>query len=104
LPDRPGEIFGCAEGEVGEVEKQDASLPFLSSTAGLLLAAELIRLQSGSLMDSPANFHGVFMGTPSPRTQEARFVCSEGCRYWMRVDRRLARTAESRFAYLDGDR
>jgi hypothetical protein len=103
LPEIPTGGFGCAEGTVGREQRQDASLPFLASTASLLLLAEVIRLQEGALLDSERNYRAVGMKTPIPTTQELRYPCSDGCRFWMPAPRRLDRTAGSRFADLDGD-
>lgn len=103
LPERSEAQFGCAEGEIGQEVRQDASLPFLAATAALLLLAEVIRLQVGALLESNNNYRAVGMRSPVPVTQELHYPCSEGCRSWMPAERRLKRTVGSRFASLDGE-
>ncbi|MHB8642290.1 MAG: hypothetical protein ACYDA3_05330 [Gaiellaceae bacterium] len=52
---------------------------------------------------SEKNYRAVLMRSAVPTTQELRYPCAEGCRSWMPPTRRLERTAQSRFANLDGD-
>ena len=91
------------KGQIGQEVRQDASLPFLAATAALLLLTEVIRLQVGALVESNKNYRAVGMRSPNPVTQELHHPCSDGCRSWIPAERRLKRTAGSRFASLDGE-
>jgi hypothetical protein len=103
LPETASGAFGCGEGSVGTEQSQDASLPFLAALASLLLLGEVIRLQENALLASTKNYRSVNLREPTPTTQELQYPCSEGCRHWMPTDRRLVRTAGTRFAHLDGE-
>jgi len=96
--------FVCATGKVGRIVRADASLPFLSAMAGLLLFSDLIRLQSGNLLDANANYRAIEMSSPLPSAQASELRCEGVCRSWMAPPQRLARTQGARFAALDGAR
>jgi hypothetical protein len=102
LPEEPAVNFSCSTAQVGLEKRTDASLPFLSASAGLLLLGDLIRLQHGRLLERSANFTALDLATPNPSVSALIFRCQEGCHGWMHTDARLKRTAGSRFAYLDG--
>ncbi len=101
LPEQAS-AFMCATGEVGREKPADASLPFLCATAGLLLLAEIIRLQQGRILEHEANYHAIDLRTPTPFTQSVASLCTEGCHSWMAEDARILRTEGMRFACLDG--
>jgi hypothetical protein len=81
----------------------DASLPFLSGLAGLILLRDMIALEKGWLLDRETNFASLEVRTPIPFVRQLRWPCREGCRVRMPADSRLRRTTGSRFAHLDGD-
>jgi hypothetical protein len=110
--------FTCAEGEVQAPagERGDAALPPLLATAGLLLAAELQRLELGGLVDERHNFTAVGLSSPTPTVQRKIHRCSAGCRSRRpavlrqmvdagahEISRFPTRDAHSRWLHLDGD-
>lgn len=102
LPEEESPIFTCSTGRVGTQRPRDASLPFLSAVAGLLLLGDLIRLQQGSLLARTENFTAVDLGTSTPFVRELTWACRDGCRVRMPAAARIRRTAGMRFAQLDG--
>jgi hypothetical protein len=99
----PGPMFGCSTGDVGQERRQDAALPFLSGTAGLLLMTALAKLQMGRLLDDKANYHALGFDGPAPYRQVITKQCRDGCSSWMADEQRIA-TARGRFADLDAAR
>jgi hypothetical protein len=97
--------FTCAEGEVQAPagERGDAALPPLSATAGLLLVAELQRLELGGLVDERRNFTAVGLSSPAPTEQRKIHRCSAGCRSRRPALLRQMVDAHSRWLHLDGD-
>lgn len=102
LPEQEPTGFACSTAQVGKEKQADASLPFLSAMAGLLLLSNLIRLQHGQLLERRANFTALDLRSPVPIFDEKTWRCQEGCRAWMPAPARLRRTSGSRFARLDG--
>jgi hypothetical protein len=80
IPQEQDVRFTCAKGEIGQVVKQDASLPFLSAAAGALLLAEIVRLQLAALDEREANYGLLDLREPSPFTTAYAIRCNEGCR------------------------
>ena len=75
----------CAVGDIGERKEVDASLPFLSATAGLLLAAELLKLGLPGYPTDEANFVSLYLGAaaPAPPQLLRRRGCREECEGWL---------------------
>lgn len=74
----------CSTGEVGKEKSVDASLPFLSGTAGLLLASELVRLGTGHYPSGKPNCTSLYMGTDAAlAVQRVYRTCADGCGGWM---------------------
>lgn len=100
--------FECSTGEVApateERDAMDASLPFLSGAAGVLLLAETIRMQSEQLLERRENFGALDLSAPQPVVSAYRWRCADGCRVRMPDTPRLARTENSRWTHLDGAR
>jgi hypothetical protein len=84
LPAAPVKLR-CSNAELGE-KAIEAALPFLSASAGLLLAAELVRLSEGQIADSVIN------------------SCQAECQTWLPPAVRLGLAAGTRFADLDPGR
>jgi hypothetical protein len=97
--------FTCAEGEVHgpEGDRVDAALPPLSATAGLLLAAELKRLELGALVEDAHNFTAVGLSSSTPTVQRKIYRCASGCRSRKPPAVRQRVDAHSRWLHLDGD-
>ena len=95
--------FTCSTGKLGETKEVDAALPFLSATAGLLLAASLAKLELGVLADEHVNFTGLDLSTPTPAAQLLRHKCLDGCAHRLPAAARAHIDRESRWAYLDLD-
>lgn len=94
-------VTECAVGEVSEEPGVDAALPFLSATAGLLLARDLVSLSIGQLADSEMNFSALDFGGDTPVAQPLRHSCREGCSTWLPSDVRQRLWADTRYAALD---
>ncbi len=103
LPSQEDSVFGCSIASVGTQNRMDASLPFLSGLAGLLLLGDVIRLQYGRLLDRNTNFASVDLSTAVPFVRELAWECRTECRVRMPVTERARRTKGSRFADLDGE-
>jgi hypothetical protein len=103
LPEEELPAFTCSTGRVGTQRPRDASVPFLSAFAGLLLLGDLIRLQHGCLLAREANYTAVDLKTPVPIVSDLIWSCRDGCRMWMPAAARIQRTAGTRFAILDGE-
>lgn len=96
--------FDCATGIVGESKRADASLPFLAAAAGLLLLAQILRLQTGTLLDDRANLHALDLSQPVPSTHRKVWRCRDGCRSRLPEAARLQLTLGHKYAHLDGAR
>jgi hypothetical protein len=70
----------CSTGEVAP-RGPDAALPFLSATAGLLLAAALVRVGQPGYGADDLNFRSLVMHGPVPLTQGFHRDCELGCPY-----------------------
>jgi hypothetical protein len=97
--------FTCAEGEVQapDGDRVDAALPPLSATAGLLLAAELKRLELGALVEDARNFTAVGLTSPTPIVQRKIYRCTSGCGSRRPPAVRQTVDVHSRWLHLDGD-
>jgi hypothetical protein len=83
FPD-PGEpVFECStapEPVSDDTEdSSDAALPFLSATAGLMLAAALIQLPDGPLLTGHANHWRVHLEPTTRVVQAAHWNCADSC-------------------------
>ncbi len=101
LPIEDEPVFTCSTGTVGEEVRVDASLPFLSAAAGLLLLADIVRLQLGRLLERPANFGSLDLRAPEPFVRGLRWECRDACRMWLPAAARLKLADGHRFARLD---
>ena len=101
LPVEDESSFTCSTGAVGEEVRVDASLPFLSAAAGLLLLTDIVRLQLGRLLERPANFSSLDLRAPEPLVRELRWECREACPMWLPDAVRLRTAKGHRFAPLD---
>jgi hypothetical protein len=79
----------------------DATLPFLSAAAGLMLAVALARLSAGALVEPPFNFAALDLGASQPRFQELVHSCKVGCRSRLDRAKRMAMDGGSRWVHLD---
>ncbi len=70
----------CSTGALAP-RQPDAALPFLSATAGLLLAGEVSRLALSDRRQTEANFHSVILRRATPAVQGVRHRCQAGCPY-----------------------
>jgi hypothetical protein len=104
LPDETTPRFSCGEGEirVGPL-RMDAALPFLSATAGLALAAALVRLQLGVLGADAINLWSINLEEPEPLVRGRTHDCRVACTLRLPYDARSRIDAHSRFARLDGE-
>lgn len=92
----------CSTGRVEETgPRMDAALPFLSMTAGLLVAAQMIRLQHGALLDRSANQTVIDLAGPEPGWLQAVRTCRGNCRVRLPRDTRQELDASSRWVVLD---
>jgi molybdopterin/thiamine biosynthesis adenylyltransferase len=73
--------FECSTSTVESTEgtSTDAALPFLSATAGLLLAAGLLQLQAGTIGDCPENQWTLWVATQNRSWQTSRRACVTDC-------------------------
>lgn len=97
--EEPG--FTCSTVAVGGEVRADASLPFLSAAAGLLLLMGIIRLEHGKLLERPSNFGYLDLRGPEPRVRELRWRCRDACSMWLPAPTRLKLANGHRFAGLD---
>jgi len=95
--------FTCAteDVETDTGEHFDAAVPPLSGMAGLLLAAELAKLQAGALLETPHNYTAVELFGPQPVVRRYVRKCREGCRVRLPAATRAVVDADSRFRHLD---
>lgn len=105
---RTGEIkapkFGCSTSsvEMPTGEKTDASLPFLSAAAGLMLATALQRLHAGDLSSSQANcLSWDFESGHRMAATPSRFECREGCSIVWPPEVRRETLVKTRWGHLD---
>jgi ThiF family len=103
LPNDDDATFTCSTATVDAGEKRaDASLPFLSATAGVLLLAEIARLQLGQLRDPPTNYAVLDFQSPTPvATAYAWPGCRDGCRVMVPAAARVALNRSTRWGHLD---
>jgi hypothetical protein len=97
--------FDCSTEEVESPagKRFDAAVPPLSATAGLLLAAELVRLHAGTLVDEPHNFGAVELASGVPEVQRKIRHCRGGCRVRRPAALRQTIDRHSRWVHLDGE-
>jgi hypothetical protein len=100
----PAAAFVCSTEEVEAASGQrfDAAVPPLSALAGLLLGAELVRLQQGTMVDQPHNFTAVELSAGLPIIQRKIRRCRGGCAVRRTPQVRRAIDAHSRWLHLDG--
>jgi ThiF family protein len=91
----------CSTAKPAPDSEVDAALPFLSAAAGLLLAADLVRLSEGALGASTANFKALDFGGSEPVGQALHYACGDGCRTWLPATVRRKFAADTLFAGLD---
>lgn len=88
FPDASVPRFECSTGSI-DTEKgtsTDAALPFLSAAAGLLLAAGLLQLQAGGIIERPENQWTLWAATQNRSWQFSRRQCNEDCRSAMPIE------------------
>jgi hypothetical protein len=97
----PGEgpRLACSEAPLPDTPGDDAALPFLSATAGLLLYTGLTRLAHGALADDPRNLASLDVATVTPALQRVRCRCRPGCTGWASPGVRHRLAAGTRFAH-----
>ena len=95
-------ICSTEEIETSGGQRFDAAVPALSALASLLLAAGLVRLQRGALMDDPYNFTAVELTAGSPIVQRKIRKCRDGCAVRRPPQVRQLIDAHSRWLRLDG--
>jgi hypothetical protein len=98
LPATPAQLR-CSDAEVG-TERVEAALPFLSSSAGLLLAVDLVRLSEGVIAQESANSRSLIFDAAQPVTQALRYCCRPDCGTMLPEEVR-AQIPGGRFAELD---
>lgn len=103
LPPAPPAL-ACSTEEIETPSGQtfDAAIPPLSALAGLLLAAELVKLQRGAMVDEAHNFTAVDLATGTPIVQRKIRQCRAGCAVRRDPPVRQAMDAHSRWVHLDG--
>lgn len=101
LPVEPEPTFSCSTGKVGKTQRADASLPFLSAAAGVLLLAEIVRLQLGRLAERQHNYGVLDLAEPNARVCAYDWPCSDGCRNVPPSSVRRALAGTTRWAALD---
>ena len=92
----------CSTGEISVASgSSDASLPFLSMAAGVILAAMLARLQHGALMVTAANHFILDLAEPTPWQENVTAACTQACK--TRLPRSLRHEIDggSRWLHLD---
>ncbi|UWG98080.1 ThiF family adenylyltransferase [Dehalobacter sp. DCM] len=95
----------CSIGTVKTTEKEnqsnDAALPFLSATSGLMLATLLQKLEAGLIME---DFHNDwrfdFLSTKRMASAGKR-RCREGCAIWQPLEVRRCANKGNRWLHLD---
>ena len=104
LPSAPP-LLACSTEEIEMPGGQtfDAAIPPLSGLAGLLLAAELVKLQHGVLVGEAHNFTAVDLATGTPIVQRKIRRCRAGCAVRRNPRVRQELDGESRWVHLDGE-
>jgi hypothetical protein len=102
----PPQVGGmrCSTGEVDAAgTATDAALPFLSMTAGVLLAAQLSRLQHGAILQTAANQAYIDLREATPLHGEVIRRCRASCH--TRLPPTIQRTldAHSRWRHLNNE-
>lgn len=77
----PGQapVTACSSARVGEGAGVDASLPYLSALAGLMLGAALAKASCGALRQEASNLVTFDLGGEEPLVQALRAQCRRGC-------------------------
>jgi ThiF family len=102
----PGALrFTCSTEDVQAPsgEHFDAAIPPISAVAGLLLAAELVKLQHGSIVEEPFNFTAVELSKPTVSIQRKIRRCRDTCGVIKLAPLRQSLNAGSRWIHLDRD-
>ncbi len=81
----------------------DAALPFLSAAAGLLLAADLVRLGLGNYKTTHGNLITLDWFGSIPRPTVRQEHCDTGCQHWGEPTVRRMLNASSRWYTVDSD-
>lgn len=102
-PETPRFICGNQDVEMTAGQHFDAAIPPLSATAGLLLAAELAKLQMGTLVEQPHNFTAVDLFSATPCLQRKIRHCRSSCSVRRPPRLRQKIDAHSRWLGLDGE-
>ena len=99
MPSGGAPVFRCSTGSVGRpgAARTDAALPFLSSAAGLLLAAGLLQLENRRLIGDDHNHWRLSLDFDAKVMRSARWRRSDGCRHVLPAAVR-ARVARGRWA------
>jgi molybdopterin/thiamine biosynthesis adenylyltransferase len=93
----------CSTGEVDVVgDTTDAALPFLSMTAGVLLAAQLSRLQHGEILQTRANQGYIDLREATPLHAEVIRRCRASCHTRLPPAIQQTFDAHSRWCHLHG--
>lgn len=81
FPDATIPEFECSTGPVQTIEgtSTDAALPFLSATAGLLLASGLLQLRARSIGDRADNQWTLWVATSNRSWQTSQRACATSC-------------------------
>lgn len=101
IPPAPGRMR-CSTGDVAvQGQRVDAALPFLSMTAGVLLAAQLARLQHGALLEVAENQVALDLAASLPFREGVVRACRADCRVRLQAPARHAIDGYSRWSSLD---
>ncbi len=71
--------FQCSTVPLNGKAHNDAALPFLSATAGILLVSGLYRLMYGQLLQGPHNWWRVMLNSNTRLVAAGRCKCSVNC-------------------------
>jgi hypothetical protein len=102
IPEELQARFVCSSGPAQPAAEasSDAALPFLSGTAGLLLAVGLVRLQHGALQRGPHNHWRLHLELGHRTWQRSQHHCREGCAQVLDESIRRVLNAGARWAEL----
>jgi hypothetical protein len=106
FPDPCEPLFKCSTAPAPPLEHEesaDAALPFLSATAGLVLAAALAQLPDGPLITGRPNHWRIHLAPDTRLTQSVHWSCSKDCAAVQPRQVRQAINAGRRWASLDQD-
>ena len=94
--------FQCSTGpiETGNGTSADAALPFLSASAGLILASGLLQLQAGLISNASENQWTLWVATQNRTWQSSRRRCRGDCRSAMPIEALRVIDKESRWRTL----